>query len=169
MFLRSPYLKGKIMKTLQETLQYQNSQLPLRIQRAQGCSLKEAKKLFQDMKAWLWLCARHRFLLKRNPKKFLFFRDLRMLDRFQPIDVAWHEFILMTREYTEFCTEYLGGYIHHTPALIRPRTFQRVNPPPGERYFEVYFEFIYDQLGEKTLKRWMYDLSKISMTKGKTL
>ena len=31
------------------------------------------------------------------------------------VDVAWHEMILRTREYTEFCERAFGGYLHHSP------------------------------------------------------
>jgi len=31
------------------------------------------------------------------------------------VDVAWHEFILRTREYTNFCDRAFGAYLHHTP------------------------------------------------------
>lgn len=34
----------------------------------------------------------------------------------QVIDVAWHEFILFTKEYAYFCNKALGRFIHHTPA-----------------------------------------------------
>jgi hypothetical protein len=34
----------------------------------------------------------------------------------QVVDVAWHEFILFTREYTSFCSKAFGRFIHHTPA-----------------------------------------------------
>ena len=33
----------------------------------------------------------------------------------QAVDAAWHEFILMTREYQSFCDEAFGYYLHHTP------------------------------------------------------
>lgn len=32
------------------------------------------------------------------------------------VDDAWHEFILMSREYSRFCDQAFGGYLHHTPA-----------------------------------------------------
>jgi hypothetical protein len=32
------------------------------------------------------------------------------------VDEAWHEFILMTRDYQEFCTHAFGRYLHHSPA-----------------------------------------------------
>lgn len=33
----------------------------------------------------------------------------------QVVDVAWHEFILFTRAYKEFCDRGLGRFLHHTP------------------------------------------------------
>ncbi|MDP5129918.1 MAG: hypothetical protein NWQ54_03480 [Paraglaciecola sp.] len=34
----------------------------------------------------------------------------------QVIDVAWHEFILFTRQYDQFCSKAFGRFLHHTPA-----------------------------------------------------
>lgn len=34
----------------------------------------------------------------------------------QVVDVAWHEFILFTRNYQAFCQRALGRFLHHTPA-----------------------------------------------------
>lgn len=34
----------------------------------------------------------------------------------QVVDVAWHEFILFTRSYEDFCKQGLGHFLHHTPA-----------------------------------------------------
>ena len=31
------------------------------------------------------------------------------------IDETWHVFVLFTKEYTDFCNEYCGGYVHHAP------------------------------------------------------
>ena len=32
-------------------------------------------------------------------------------------DILWHNFLLDTREYMKFCSEYVGRYIHHTPYI----------------------------------------------------
>lgn len=32
------------------------------------------------------------------------------------VDLAWHEFILFTRHYHEFCKTHFGRFIHHTPS-----------------------------------------------------
>ena len=34
----------------------------------------------------------------------------------QVVDVAWHEFILFTRDYRTFCQRALGRFLHHVPA-----------------------------------------------------
>lgn len=34
------------------------------------------------------------------------------------VDVAWHEFILFTREYADFCQRAFGGYLHHAPESV---------------------------------------------------
>ncbi|WP_341502321.1 hypothetical protein [Gallaecimonas sp. GXIMD4217] len=34
----------------------------------------------------------------------------------QAVDLAWHEFILYTRNYQHFCRRALGRFLHHTPA-----------------------------------------------------
>lgn len=35
----------------------------------------------------------------------------------QAADDLWHEFILYTRNYQQFCRKAFGGYFHHTPAI----------------------------------------------------
>lgn len=34
----------------------------------------------------------------------------------QAVDAAWHEFILFTKHYEDFCRHAVGRFIHHTPA-----------------------------------------------------
>ena len=36
----------------------------------------------------------------------------------QVVDVMWHEFILHTRAYQDWCQLALGWFLHHTPALV---------------------------------------------------
>jgi hypothetical protein len=35
----------------------------------------------------------------------------------QAVDELWHEFILYTREYNQFCKKAFGSFMHHTPAI----------------------------------------------------
>jgi uncharacterized membrane protein YgcG len=45
------------------------------------------------------------------------------------VDIAWHEFILMTREYQSFCDEAFGYYLHHSPE----ETMDETMPGPLRR------------------------------------
>jgi hypothetical protein len=36
----------------------------------------------------------------------------------QVVDDLWHEFILYTRHYDEFCSKAFGRFLHHTPAVV---------------------------------------------------
>jgi hypothetical protein len=36
----------------------------------------------------------------------------------QVVDDLWHEFILYTRAYEDFCNKAFGGFLHHTPAVV---------------------------------------------------
>jgi hypothetical protein len=38
----------------------------------------------------------------------------------QVVDDAWHEFILFTRQYDQFCRHAFGHFLHHTPAAAMP-------------------------------------------------
>lgn len=41
----------------------------------------------------------------------------------QVVDVAWHEFILFTRDYANFCQKGMGKFLHHTPTeAMKTRT-----------------------------------------------
>ncbi|HMK09486.1 MAG TPA: hypothetical protein VK449_10695 [Anaerolineales bacterium] len=49
------------------------------------------------------------------------YRGLGMLS--PEVDDVWHDFILFTREYAEFCQTAFGTFIHHVPRTSRtPRT-----------------------------------------------
>jgi hypothetical protein len=41
--------------------------------------------------------------------------DSGMLTPSHRVDLAWHEFILCTVAYDEFCATHFGRFIHHTP------------------------------------------------------
>ncbi len=49
------------------------------------------------------------YLCSRSPKGMVSMPS-------QVVDVAWHEFILFTREYQNFCKKAFGRFLHHTPA-----------------------------------------------------
>lgn len=43
----------------------------------------------------------------------------------QAADELWHEFILHTRHYEQFCRKAFGRFLHHTPAVALSRNYER--------------------------------------------
>ncbi|MES3023238.1 MAG: hypothetical protein V4857_16860 [Pseudomonadota bacterium] len=42
----------------------------------------------------------------------------------QVVDDLWHEFILHTKSYQEFCRQGFGRFLHHTPAVVLSKSQQ---------------------------------------------
>jgi hypothetical protein len=62
-----------------------------------GISLYDARQLFHRLELFLETAARRR--LSPDPQT----------------DAAWHEFILHTQIYSEYCMRRFGSFIHHIP------------------------------------------------------
>jgi len=45
----------------------------------------------------------------------------------QAADELWHEFILHTRQYDEFCRQAFGRFLHHTPAVVLAGRHRQAN------------------------------------------
>lgn len=56
--------------------------------------------LFDELKKFLWL--------SQTFKPTLSLFSLR-------VDEIWHQFILFTKQYQEFCQSFFGAYVHHLP------------------------------------------------------
>jgi hypothetical protein len=63
---------------------------------------EEAQALFAEVKRYLVIAA-------LDPEKSWHMYSLR-------IDECWHQFILFTRQYVEFCRQYFGRYVPHAPS-----------------------------------------------------
>ena len=65
---------------------------------------READIALEGLRAWYLACLYADCSLIGMPSK--------------AVDEAWHEMILMTRDYTEFCDRAFGRYLHHTPDSV---------------------------------------------------
>lgn len=92
-------------KPLNEVMSYENDKLVKLYCKTKNISYEESLFLFQELKKMLW------FLAQRSTDASPFM----ILDSQRILDDYWHEFILYTKSYMEFCEKYLGGYIHHYP------------------------------------------------------
>ncbi len=50
------------------------------------------------------------------------------------VDNLWHEFILFTREYMDFCQQFYGKYIHHRPYT----SFHKADPNADTLFYDWY-------------------------------
>ena len=73
------------------------------------------------------------------------------------VDEAWHQFVLFTVEYTEFCHDFFGGYRHHSPSNApSPRSGPESRPDAEESTFDG-FGRTYEQVFGETLPEVWFD------------
>lgn len=110
----------------------------------------EALSIFEETKKWLWLC--HMGAI--GEKKFSFIID----DSLLIIDEMWHNFILFTKEYNDFCINNFGYYMHHQPTTKQDKNDWQKDPVKGlkeyKKKLQGQYEKVYDLLGESTLNKW---------------
>lgn len=139
---------------LADVLAYRNDEVVFRFQKLFRLTFREASDLFTETRRWLWALACSSYV-SDGPTLAIYAHMLF-------IDEMWHNFVLFTKEYAQFCDEFLGGYIHHLPMKRREqeRLQERFRKNPkatakrSEREKLEQCNFIYHELGEETLKRW---------------
>jgi hypothetical protein len=92
-------LFGRRKQPTRTTPTYSNEAVLQRIEEDAGVDRDTARKWFNEMLVFLDLVA--------DSKDFI--------SPPGPIDVAWHAFILHTRDYEAYCRERFGRVIHHEP------------------------------------------------------
>ncbi|MFE8645251.1 glycine-rich domain-containing protein [Sphingomonas sp. NCPPB 2930] len=92
-------------KGLADVLAYENQRLVNMFSSKRKIDIEESRLLFGELKKWLW------FLASRpsDSPPFPVFPEQGIIDE------IWHEFILSTIDYHEFCNSHFGRYIHHVP------------------------------------------------------
>ncbi len=80
---------------------YSNAEVVVRIAEKLSCDEAKAQAVFGQMKQYLVAAALAPAGTSKAPSK--------------DVDVAWHEFILFTRDYAAFCRVHFGFFIHHVP------------------------------------------------------
>ena len=125
---------------LDEVLAYKNKQVIKRFLKLYDVPQREAKELFRETKKFLWASSQTSHPLE--PPLI--------------IDEMWHNFILFTRPYTDFCQQHFGYFIHHQPA---DKAGQKEKDPVGFRQrsrsnFEARCGILFELLGEETVVKW---------------
>ena len=85
--------------SFEEIAEYKHSGVVERLERTTTLSKAQAEELFEDTKKFVYLCAKH-------PEVSI---------PTQALDEGWHNFILFTKDYADFCERFLGRFVHHSP------------------------------------------------------
>lgn len=129
--------------TLEKILAYHNPDILERFSKKTGVTPSESQEIFRETLKMLWIMALRR---KEGHSKFLVFNQMAVLDE------SWHNFVLFTKEYSDFCNEHFGHYLHHAPTTSKEREI-----PILEADVEHQCRYIVEKLGEDTLVRWFKD------------
>lgn len=147
--------------TLDEVLQYSNRDVVFRFKKTYGISWEAAEDIFEQVKKFLWLAHQRRIAGLEQGLSI----DIPIV----VIDEMWHNFVLFTKEYTAFCKDFFGYYVHHAPTteaeerefkdnLEALRGMDRVRAKKDRMRGQ--YEYIYDHLGKETFVKWYLEYPK---------
>ena len=104
-------------------------------------TLSESQDIFHSTLDWIFL------LSKYNQSNLLFITKEMFI-----IDEMWHNFILFTEDYNNFCLNYFKRFIHHNPSIkkiiLSPKQLGKM------------YGIIYDEFGETVLNKWFIEYGK---------
>lgn len=92
-------MKASNANLVERVMAFEHEQLVERIKKKLGISEEDAHLLFEDMKRFMFIAGTSKHPIAPSA----------------PIDEAWHNFILFTKDYDGFCREHFGTFIHHVP------------------------------------------------------
>jgi hypothetical protein len=137
-----------------EILDYQNEDILSRFTDIFAVSEGEAAEIFTETKKFLYVC--------REPGVFI-------PDELLIVDEMWHNFILFTKAYQQFCSQYFGSYVHHLPASKaekeQGRTAMLEDPEKATQLFNdklsTVISVVYDKLGRDTVIKWFREYPQL--------
>jgi hypothetical protein len=146
---------------LETVMAYQHPDVVARFLKSWDIPEAEAQEVFDELKKWLWLCA----VSRHDAEPGTLGRPLSIINSMILVDEMWHAFILYTKDYSQFCHDHFGYYIHHGPTTLAQKEATRIEAEADpaafqaktEAEFEAQFSFVYDRLGAETLTKWYSD------------
>lgn len=140
---------------------YTSPEVILKFARDYNIAESQARMIFKETLKMLWLMVKHMLEIKmgganQTPEAFNVHKPM------EPLDKMWHEFILFTQEYHQFCEDFFGCYIHHVPCSEKEyQAFkQRASEQKDEfiacerKSIAKFVRYIQENLGNETLKCW---------------
>lgn len=138
------------MKTLEQVLSYENPRVIDKFREDYYFDRDEAGDIFKQMLTWLWLAAST--------------GEDHMCSMYHPMlvmDKMWHTFLSFSKDYSGFCNDSFGKFIHHEPHT-RGDAVKRLTPTAtdAEPFATISQEIgnfqshVFDTLGADTLIKW---------------
>jgi hypothetical protein len=136
--------------TLAALLQYKNEDVIFRFTDMFDVPEAEAEDIFTETKKFLYI--------SRQPGVFI-------PDELLIVDEMWHNFILFTATYKDFCARYFDAYLHHQPASKAEKIQQQQQLAADavstrnafKEKLTTFMNITYDQLGRDTVIRWFQE------------
>lgn len=107
----------------------------------------EGQALFREVKRFI-------VLVRTDPSVLWDMYSLR-------IDEAWHQFVLFTREYIEFCARYFGLYIQHSPSNAPVSEDDEIREPREVPTFQLFEKRYQELFGEPLPAVWFDETSVV--------
>jgi len=107
------FLRKRRAQVLRERAQFIEkyafpSELRNRLQRNHDLTLESSGRVLDGLRQYFLAC----LSAQRRPIA----KEVGMPSK--AVDAAWHEFIVLTKEYAKFCDQAFGKYLHHTPGAM---------------------------------------------------
>ncbi|MCX7125597.1 MAG: hypothetical protein NTU49_07605 [Gammaproteobacteria bacterium] len=138
------------MRPIHEIMQYKNEYVFKRYEREFPANKISAEQAFHGIVQYLWLCQKHRIDRKKRPGDDSLNFVCSMYPEMREIDDMWHTFLMFTKDYADFCEQYFGEFVHHTPKTGD----EKYDSEFFKTEFTRYISYVYDNLGEETVAKW---------------
>lgn len=132
-----------MLPELKTLMSYKNQAVLDRYKKDFPNNILSGEESFTQLMKFMWLALK----AQADGKTFTCAIHEEMLE----IDHMWHTFILFTRDYQHFCEKYLGNFFHHSP---NTELESKLSDEEYETELTEYLSYIYDHLGEETVRVW---------------
>lgn len=137
-------------KNVYKILDYKNQKVISRYQIDFPSSKLQPEEAFSELMKYIFLCHIHLDDKESNPENESLQFSCVMHTEMSDIDNMWHTFLLFTKDYQEFCQNYLGNFFHHEPLSEA----NSLLPDNYEMELVRYLSYINNKFGEATLIKW---------------
>jgi acyl-CoA thioesterase FadM len=144
--------------TLDEVLAWQQPDVVASFVKTFALPQDEAQDIFRQMKAMLWLMNEmDHDGMRENGRRFGLDRSLVVVDE------MWHQFILYTKNYQQFCQTLFGQMMHHFPTTEAERQAtalamaglsdeHKARAIMDDKRWQ--YTYVYQKLGKDTFVKW---------------